>query len=682
MVFVAMAMGCAQLLSWSVVQAGGDRVRIPIEAGGEGGKRGVLRLRGGCASLAAAPLRMTILLWAAALGMTILFWCSMASATSYYVSNGGTDGPSCTTAATACKTLAYVSSSITLNAGDSVLLQRGGIWNEQLVATASGTSGSPIVYDAYGTGPAPVITAAAPILPWTSGTGTPWIYVSGNTWKASMATTITPPTVNLVQFGALYGRKQPYGSGCASSIVSKYDWCLSWPWLYVWSGNSSANPVSTYATDVSVVPIVAQSAGLAMISIVGRNWLTFQHIKVQNFDYIGVSVTGGSDHLVFANMEVDGMVPYGTTPLGFYVNATNPTNIQFLNDDAHLNYDGFRFDGTATAITVTNCRGYANRDAGLSDNTGKATYSYSHFYGNNVAQFLASDVSGGIAGSGNIGLVCGTAAGFLSAPGMCSSTAGPVAVNFSPYPARFSFTVDDVGSQPNTEAYIDTFLGTGPFGSRGLHFNAAVVPSYPVIWSDVNSWYAAGNEIDSHSWSHQYYTTNRNPCGISPCSPPYPNAPSHRHSVHGKRDCGDADHLREPVVAVDHGDRSPGRQHPQHQSVGPALQHGIGTAGVSGGASSLHCRDRHHRAIRSAEHAHYQPAQRFESEHQDGSVRAALRPDETGAGGDVVVEELDPVQRCGIDRIVLCVSRTGLKIRRLRRMRWRRATRRLVEVWR
>jgi hypothetical protein len=70
-----------------------------------------------------------------------------------------------------------------------------------------------------------------------------------------------------------------------------------------------------------------------MISIAGKNWLTFQHIKVQNFDYMGVSVTGGSDNLVFANMEVDGMVPYGATPLGFYVNATNPTNIQLLNDE-------------------------------------------------------------------------------------------------------------------------------------------------------------------------------------------------------------------------------------------------------------------------------------------------------------------------------------------------------------
>src|ERR1019366_354690 len=38
-------------------------------------------------------------------------------------------------------------------------------------------------------------------------------------------------------------------------------------------------------------------------------------------------------NLVFANMEADGIVPFGATPLGFYVNATNPANIQFLNDE-------------------------------------------------------------------------------------------------------------------------------------------------------------------------------------------------------------------------------------------------------------------------------------------------------------------------------------------------------------
>ena len=104
----------------------------------------------------------------------------------------------------------------------------------------------------------------------------------------------------------------------------------------------------------------------------------------------------------------------------------------------------------------------------------------------------------------------------------------PVLTNFATYPARLSFTVDDVGSSANTEAYIDTFLAPplGPYYLRpSLRFNVAVVPSYPVVWSDVNSWYVAGDEIDSHSWSHQYYTTTGTPqgtCTLATC----PNAPA------------------------------------------------------------------------------------------------------------------------------------------------------------
>lgn len=421
-----------------------------------------------------------------------------AFAASYYVSSsGGSDSNNGTSTGTPWLTLSHVNAQ-SFSAGDTVYFKRGDTWSgDQLIPPSPGSSGNPISFDAYGTGAAPVFTEAIPIS-FVSGS---WTYISGNVWKATMSATVSSPTVNEVQFGSVWGRKQPAGGGCASAIASKYDWCLTWPYLYVYSP-SGTNPVTTYAADGSVTPIVAQAAGLKVISVSGKTWLTFQHIRVKNFDYMGVSVSGASDNLVFANMRSEGIVPYGTTPHGFYVNATNPTNIQFLNDDAHLNYDGFRFDGTATAITVTNCRGYANRDAGLNDNTGAATYSYSHFYGNNVAQLTAGDVLGGIAGSGNV-----------------QSTIPPSVTNFNVYPARLSFTVDDIGSSANTEAYVNTIMSV--FSGRSLHFNAAIVPSYTVDWTSVNSWFSAGHEIDSHSWSHQYYSSNTNPQN----STPYANAP-------------------------------------------------------------------------------------------------------------------------------------------------------------
>ena len=442
-------------------------------------------------------------------------------ATQYYVSSSaGHDDTGTGTQANPWKTFGGTGNHVnagSFNPGDIIYLKRGDVWNEPLIPPSSGSSESPITFDAYGTGAAPVITAASAI-PFV---GASWTYVSGSTWKGTISTTLGSGTVNQVQFGNLYGRKQPYGSGCAGSIANKYDWCIVWPSLYVYSPNGT-NPVVTYAADGTIVPIIAQSSGLAMISVVNKSWLVFQHIKVQTFDYMGVSVTGNSDNLVFANMEVDGMVPAGGTPLGFYVNAASGygTSVQFLNDDANLNYDGFKVDA-AGAVTVKNCRGYANRDAGLRDNTASGSvvnYSYSHFYGNNVAQFPTTDVIGGVAGSGNVGLACGASAGLPA--GMCASNVAPVVTNFQTYPARFSFTVDDVGSAADTEDYINGFLNV--FSSRGLKFNAAVVPSYPVDWASVRNWYASGNEIDSHSWSHQYYTTNLNPGNQTP----YPNAPA------------------------------------------------------------------------------------------------------------------------------------------------------------
>ncbi len=434
----------------------------------------------------------------AAFALHLLFR-ALGFGTSYYVSSSlGNDANDGKSAATAWATFGTHINSGSFAPGDIIYLARGDSWNEQLIPPSSGVAGSPIQFDAYGSGAAPVITAAAPI----AFVSASWTYVSGSTWKASIATPISSPSVNVVRFGNVYGMKRTTGGSCTSVIANKYDWCIAWPYLYLFSP-AGVNPTSTYATDGSVVPIVATPSGLQMISVNGKSWLTFQHIKVQSFDYVGVGVTGASDNLVFANMESDGAVPYGTTPHGFYVNATNPSSIAFLNDDAHLNYDGFRFDGTATGIAVTNCRGYANRDAGLKDNTGAGTYTYSHFFGNNIAQLMPNDVVGGIDGGGNI-----------------SSSRAPSVVNFKTYPARFSFTVDDVGSAAGTEAYINSFVPL--FTARGVKFNAAVVPSYPVDWQSVNAWFGLGHEIDSHSWSHQYYTTNPNPQN----APPYPNAPS------------------------------------------------------------------------------------------------------------------------------------------------------------
>jgi hypothetical protein len=159
--------------------------------------------------------------------VAILMATARCWASSYYVSSsGGNDSNNGTSAATAWQTLGKVNGR-TFSAGDVIYLKRGDLWNEQLVAPSSGASGNPIQFDAYGTGAAPVITAAAPVT-FVSGS---WSYVSGNTWKATVSTGIGSPTISMVQFGKLYGNRKT--GSCTSVISSKYDWCVIWPYLYV-----------------------------------------------------------------------------------------------------------------------------------------------------------------------------------------------------------------------------------------------------------------------------------------------------------------------------------------------------------------------------------------------------------------------------------------------------------------
>jgi len=77
----------------------------------------------------------------------------------YYVSPTGNDSNLGTSPSAPWQTIAKVKSfQANLMPGDSVLLQRGGVWSEQLEITSmNGSSGLPITIGAYGTGTLPVI---------------------------------------------------------------------------------------------------------------------------------------------------------------------------------------------------------------------------------------------------------------------------------------------------------------------------------------------------------------------------------------------------------------------------------------------------------------------------------------------------------------------------------------------
>lgn len=97
-------------------------------------------------------MRLTQMMRAAALiGLLMLSLGATAEATTYYVSNGGSDSNNGTSLKTPWATVGKVNSE-SFHAGDSILFERGGSWTERLTSTQHGAAGNPITYGAYGTG--------------------------------------------------------------------------------------------------------------------------------------------------------------------------------------------------------------------------------------------------------------------------------------------------------------------------------------------------------------------------------------------------------------------------------------------------------------------------------------------------------------------------------------------------
>jgi hypothetical protein len=453
-------------------------VRASIKAGGSALERGILRLR---KTIREANRLSSLRMTGMGVGVLLLAVFSVrAEATTYYVSSStGSDTNMGTSASTPWQTIAHVNGQ-TFLPGDSILFKRGDVWNESLVPPSSGSSGNPITFDAYGTGAAPNLTGYYAVPP------TAWVLVTGNAWKAPVPATYT--TINFCLFGSIWGQKVV---AATTNLTAQWDFYLASGYVYVYS---VGNPATYY--NEPIVPMALSN--LPLISVNGMSWLTFQHFLVNWFDDSGVYVQGTSDHLVFANMEADSMIPQGTQPLGFYVNESTPGpgDIKIYDSEAHLNYDGFRFDGAATALTMVNDKGYANRDSALVDNTGAVTYSYCHFYASSLAVAGSTDVlstsgPGPTAGAGNI----------------AADTAPAVQV-YQRYPAEVTLTVDDAGMTPGTDTYYaSTVLPIAD--AAGVPVGAAITVGYPLaqtLISEFQGWINAGRDVTSHSMSHTYYT--------------------------------------------------------------------------------------------------------------------------------------------------------------------------------
>jgi hypothetical protein len=240
-----------------------------------------------------------------------------------------------------------------------------------------------------------------------------------------------------------------------------------------------------------VTPIIL--SGQSLINLNNVQYVQVQHIQLDWYDGYGVQVQGTSDHIWLANISADSQVPNATVPIGFYVHPTTPAaDIHIYNTDAHRNYIGYRFDGAQSAIELKNCRAYANRTYGLMDNTTAVTYSYCHFYANNIATGISTDITGSpgpIDGGNNL-----------------AADTPPNVRGFLQYPARITLTYDDPGLRDGSHQYIEALLPV--FQRKNVPLSIAVVTGYPLSQQLVptfQSWIDAGWDLNAQSVSHQYF---------------------------------------------------------------------------------------------------------------------------------------------------------------------------------
>lgn len=194
-----------------------------------------------------------------------------AGATTYYVKTGGNDGLAGTSDATAWATITKVNGS-SFSAGDSILFRRGDTFRGQLIVPSSGSAGSHIVFDAYGTGAKPKLFGAKDL----SATGD-WEVHSGNVWKTTAVAGSTSAYVSNYDVANLVFDADTYCGVRVAALVNvdgQGDWFFnvadSLIYLY-----SASNPGTFYDN--------IEAAGCHGETVI-KIGSTRHHVTIRNFD--------------------------------------------------------------------------------------------------------------------------------------------------------------------------------------------------------------------------------------------------------------------------------------------------------------------------------------------------------------------------------------------------------------
>ena len=237
-------------------------------------ERGVI-LRGQL--LFAGNVVKKVLILLLAIAWPISAWAGVT----YYVSNAspvGSDSNNGTSISSPWLTIAKINAS-TFRPGDSVLLNRGCTWREQLTVVSSGTSGNPITFGAYGSGANPVISGADLVGAWSN--------YSENVWQATVA---NQPNVVILS-GAV-------GTKCTSleQLTAQGCWFWGGGTLYLYSASS---PASAY-------PSPGAEAGRRSYALYldGCSYLNFNNIDLVAGNLYSIFMDGETSNIAYDSVGI------------------------------------------------------------------------------------------------------------------------------------------------------------------------------------------------------------------------------------------------------------------------------------------------------------------------------------------------------------------------------------------
>lgn len=261
--------------------------------------------------------------------------------TTYYISNTGNNLNNGTSSSTPWQTLAKLNS-ITLVAGDIVLLKAGDTFNEQLPVNQSGSAGNVIRFGSYGGIIKPVITAFTTLTGWTS--------LGSNKWeKAINAGADLNEVLYYDQFAAMgrwpdystIGERgyQQYETGGSKTTLTDNE-------LVTGSGISNWQLNGTAEVVVRTVPWE-----------IDRSLITGQSGTTLNFNALSDFTTSGSGFFIrndIRTLTQDGewfyqpntkITMYSTTNPSGNVKVSTIDDLCYINGKSYITIENIKFEG-------------------------------------------------------------------------------------------------------------------------------------------------------------------------------------------------------------------------------------------------------------------------------------------------------------------------------------------------